>query len=99
MNEFLSLWLRTHTTSGGHQNGARTDERDAVLLADVLRTDRRRFQPWHPDDALTRQMRGKVSLHAYLTQQTTRFFNRLRAVLVRYYPAATEVFSGLKTQI
>lgn len=81
------------------QSGARTDESDALLLADVLRTDRGRFQPWHPDDALTRQMRVKVSLHAYLTQQTTRFSNRLRAVLVRYYPAATQVFSGLKTQI
>jgi transposase len=81
------------------QSGARTDESDALLLADVLRTDRARFQPWHPDDALTRQMRGKVSLHGYLTQQTTRFSNRLRAVLVRYYPAATQVFSGLKTQI
>src|SRR5713226_4042083 len=81
------------------QSGARTDESDALLLADVLRTDRARFQPWHPDDALTRQMRVKVSLPAYLTQQTTRFSNRLRAVLVRYYPAATQVFSGLKTQI
>jgi len=81
------------------QSGARTDESDALLLADVLRTDRTRFQPWHPDDAITRQMRVKVSLHAYLTQQTTRFSNRLRAVLVRYYPAATQVFSGLKTQI
>jgi len=83
------------------QSGARTDESDALLLAAsrVLRTDRGRFQPWHPDDALTRQMRVKVSLHAYLTQQTTRFSNRLRAVLVRYYPAATQVFSGLKTQI
>jgi len=81
------------------QSGARTDESDALLLADVLRTDRARFQPWHPDDLLTRQMRAKVSLLAYLTQQTTRFSNRLRAVLVRYYPAATQVFSGLKTQI
>ncbi len=81
------------------QSGARTDESDALLLADVLRTDRGRFQPWHPDDALTCQMRVKVSLHSYLTQQTTRFSNRLRAVLVRYYPVATQVFSSLKTQI
>ncbi len=81
------------------QSGARTDESDALLLADVLRTDRGRFQPWHPDDALTRRMRAKVSLYAYLTQQNTRFSNRLRAVLVRYYPAAIQVFSSLKTQI
>jgi hypothetical protein len=37
-------------------------------------------------------MRVKVSLHAYLTQQTTRFSNRLRAVLVRYYSAANALF-------
>ncbi len=81
------------------QSGARTDETDALLLADVLRTDRGRFQPWHPDVALTRHIRVKISLQAYLTQQTTRLSNRLRAVLVRCYPAATQVFSGLKNQI
>jgi transposase len=77
----------------------RTDQGDAFLLADIVRTDRSRLQPWHPDTLLTRQIRAKVSLYAHLTRNIVRFSNRLRAVLLRYYPAALEVFSSLRTQI
>jgi transposase len=82
------------------QSQARDDPEDARLIADILRTDRGRLQPWHPDSLLTRQMRAKVSLILQLTKQTTRLANRLRAVLLRYYPAALQVFKrGLTTQI
>ena len=81
------------------QSGARTDASDAWLLADILRTDRARLQPWHPDSLLTRQMRAKVSFIHHLTRQVLRLSNRLRAVLLRYYPAAVQVFSSLHTQI
>jgi len=81
------------------QSGARTDRSDARLLADLLRTDRARLQPWQPDGLLTRQMRAKVSLVDYLTRSSIRLSNRLRAILLRYYPAALQVFSALTTQI
>lgn len=82
------------------QSGARDDPADARLIAEILRTDRGRLQPWHPDSLLTRQMRSKVSLILHLGKQTTRLANRLRAVLLRYYPAAVQVFKGgLTTQI
>ncbi len=81
------------------QSGARTDESDAWLLADILRTDRARLQPWFPDSLLTRQIRAKVGLIQYLTHHNVRHANRLRAVLLRYYPAAVQVFSSLQTQI
>jgi transposase len=82
------------------QSQARDDPEDARLIADILRTDRGRLQPWHPDSLLTRQMRAKVSLILHLGKQTTRLANRLRAVLLRYYPAAVHVFKGgLTTQI
>jgi transposase len=77
------------------QSGARTDQSDAELLANLLRTDQHRLQPWLPDSLLTRQMRAKISLHLYLTRSSVRLSNRLRAVLLRYYPAALEVFSSL----
>ncbi len=80
-------------------SGARTDQKDGRLIADVLRTDRTRLQPWQPDSLLTRQIRAKVSLLNYLTRNKVRHSNRLRAVLLRYYPAAVEVFSSLSTQI
>jgi transposase len=81
------------------QSGARTDESDAWLLADILRTDRARLQPWFPDSLLTRQIRAKVGLIQYLTRHNVGLANRLRAVLLRYYPAAAQVFSSLQTQI
>lgn len=80
-------------------SGARTDQKDGRLIADVLRTDRARLQPWQPDSLLTRQIRAKVSLLNYLTRNKVRHSNRLRAVLLRYYPAAVGVFSRLSTQI
>jgi transposase len=72
---------------------------DAFVVADVLRTDRGRLQPWFPDSLLTRQIRAKVSLIGHLTRGIVRLHNRLHAVLLRYYPASTEVFSSLSTQI
>jgi transposase len=80
-------------------SGARTDQTDAFLLADILRTDRARLHPWHPDGLATRQMRAHVSLLLFLTRENVRLSNRLRSVLLRYYPAALEVFSDLQTQI
>jgi transposase len=81
------------------QSGARTDKSDAELLANLLRTDQHRLQPWLPDSLLTRQMRSKISLHMHLTRSSVRLTNRLRAVLLRYYPAALEVFYSLASPI
>jgi transposase len=81
------------------QSGARTDRSDAMLLADLLRTDCERFHPWHPDSLLTGQIRAKVSLIGYLTRSIVSVSNRLQAVLLRYYPAALQVFSCPTTQI
>jgi transposase len=81
------------------QSGARSDASDAVLLADLVRTDHSRLQRWHPDGPLTCQIRAKVSLVCFLTRQSTILSNRLRASLLRYYPAALNVFSSLRTRI
>jgi transposase len=81
------------------QSGARNDARDAELIAAILRTDRQHFYPWHPDTRLTRQLRAKISLIDYQTAQIVRTSNRLRSVLLRYYPAALDIFSSLETQI
>ena len=81
------------------QSGARTDPSDAHLVADILRTDQGRLQPWYPDSLLTRQIRARVSLINHFTRNITRLSNRIRAVLVRYYPAALNVFSELTRPI
>ena len=53
-------------------SGASSDKIDARLLADILRTDRARLQPWRPDSLLTRQIRAKVSLVHHLTKSVRR---------------------------
>jgi transposase len=87
------------TRSRYRQSGARTDQSDAFVLADVLRTDRTRLQLWKPDHVLTRQIRSRVGLLNHLTHQSVQLSNRLRAVLWRYYPAALSVFSAVDAQI
>jgi len=77
------------------QSGARTDQSDALVIANLLRTDLPRLYPWQPDQPATRQLRTLVSRLAFLTQQSVRLANRLQAILWRYYPAATLVFDRL----
>lgn len=80
-------------------SGAKDDRRDARLLADILRTDQGRLGVYQPDSSLVRQMRGQVSLIVFLTHASVRYTNRLRAVLLRYYPAGLTVFSKLDRPI
>ncbi|MGD0575495.1 MAG: IS110 family transposase [Anaerolineales bacterium] len=81
------------------QSGARSDPSDAFVIADILRTDRNRLQPWSRDTLLTRRIRAKVSLIHHLTESSVRLSNRLQAVLARYYPLALHVFSEPTGQI
>lgn len=106
------LWSRNYThvyvvppnvvkgsRSRYRQSGARDDPSDARVLADILRTDRGRLQPWHPDSPLTCQIRAKISLTCFLTREIVALSNRLRASLLRYHPAAAHAFSSLRTHI
>ncbi len=81
------------------QSGARSDQSDAWLIADILRTDRQRYHPWTPGSPLLQQIRVKVSMLNYLSKECQRMSNRLRAVLTRYYPVAANLFSSLTAQI
>lgn len=88
------------SNQGRHrQSGAKDDPADADLIAELVRTDRQRLYPWHPGSPLLQQMRGRVSAIRFLTKEIVRLTNRLRAVLLRYYPAAVPIFCSLDTQI
>jgi transposase len=81
------------------QSGARSDPKDAHLIADMLRTDGDKYVKWVPDAPLTRQIRAKVSLINFLGKQIWQSANRLRAALLRYYPVALELFSTLDSPV
>lgn len=80
-------------------SGARTDRSDALVLANLLRTDQHRLQPWRPDLPCTQQLRSNLSLLVHLQRDRIRWSNRLWAVLSRFYPAALHVFGSLCAQI
>jgi len=77
------------------QSGAKDDAWDARLIADILRTDEQRYTPWQPDRPLTRHIRAEVRFVYQMNKDLVRHTNQLLAVLWRYYPAATQIFSKL----
>lgn len=81
------------------QSRSASDKSDAVVLADVLRTDRHLHTPWHADQPITRQIGSLVKLVHDLKRSVVRISNRLRSLLWRYYPIATGLFSGLDRKI
>lgn len=81
------------------QSAARNDPSDALLIADILRTDHPRMQSWQPDDPLTRQIRAKIGFVGFLTRRIVGLTNRQRTLLLRYFPAAADLFTSLKTPI
>lgn len=71
--------------------GAKDDSRDALVLGDSLRTDRKAFRQLATDDPTVIELREWSRLMDELLQERTRLANRLRQQLWRYYPQAAEL--------
>lgn len=71
--------------------GAKDDSRDAHVLGDSLRTDRKAFRQLITDDPAVIELREWSRLMDELQQERTRLANRLRQQLWRYYPQAAEL--------
>lgn len=63
--------------------GAKDDPRDARVLADALRTDRRAFRHVQPDDPQIIHLRELCRIDEELQESVTRLANRLREQLYR----------------
>jgi transposase len=85
---------KTRTSSG-----AKSDPGDAGIIADMVRTKRHLLQPWAPGSSLLLRIQIQVRHIGNLTRDIVRQTNRLRDILLRYYPSATTLFSTLDTQI
>jgi len=66
--------------------GAKDDRRDALVLADSLRTDRHCFRRLAVDPAHTIRLRELARMEDELKEELVRLSNRLREQLRRYYP-------------
>lgn len=74
--------------------GAKDDRRDALVLADSLRTDRRLFHPVRPDHPLVVQLREASRTGDEAQQEFTREANRLRDLLYRLSPQLLSLCPG-----
>lgn len=76
-------------------SGQRTDEFDAMVLANILRTDRHNYRPILPDSPLTAELKILTREYSQLVRIKTIFTNQLTSCLKDYYPVALELFSKL----
>jgi transposase len=75
--------------------GAKSDAGDALLLADVLRTDRHRLQPLVPDSDATIVLRALSRTRKDLQKARVALCNQLTAQLERCLPGAVGLFADL----
>lgn len=74
--------------------GAKDDRRDALVLADSLRTDPRRYRRLELDQPVIIELREWSRMTEDLQQELCRLENRLREQLRRYFPAYIELASA-----
>lgn len=79
--------------------GNKDDRFDAYVLADTVRTDRRRLTPLRPDGSATVTMRALVRARADLVKHRVALGNQLRAHLDTVLPGAVGLFCELDSSI
>jgi transposase len=75
--------------------GAKDDRRDAYVLADGVRTDRRLFRCLHVADPRLVELRAWSRLAEELGEERVRLSNRVHHQLWRYYPQMQKVTDDL----
>jgi transposase len=80
-----------HYASGSYRGDAKSDAKDAAIIADQARM-RRDLQPLRPGDEITVELRILTARRADLVADRTRALNRLRAQLLEYFPALERAF-------
>ena len=77
--------------SGSYRGDAKSDAKDAAIIADQARM-RRDLQPLRAGDEITVELRILTARRADLVADRTRAINRLRAQLLEYFPALERAF-------
>lgn len=76
-------------------SGAKTDPIDAMVLANILRTDRHNFRPILPDSELAREVKILARDRKELVHEKVRITNQITSALKNYFPVALEMFDDL----
>jgi transposase len=77
------------------QAGGKSDHADAVVLANILRTDRHAHRPLPADTELAQAVKATARQHQEAIWARQQTINRLRSLLRDYYPQALAVFPNL----
>lgn len=79
-----------------HQvSGSKSDAADAVMLANILRTDAVAHRPLPADTELAQAIRVLARAQQDAVWSRQQIGNQVRALLKDFYPAALEAFAGL----
>ena len=76
-------------------SGAKSDQGDSHMLADMVRTDSHQLRPAAGDSAEAEAIKVLARTHKTLIWERTRQVQRLRHQLREYFPAAIEAFEDL----
>jgi transposase len=87
--------LRSRYGSAGNKD----DRFDAYVLADVVRTDRRRLRPLLVDQPVTAALRQTVRARRDLVAHRVAVANQLRAHLQIYFPGVVGLFADIDSEI
>jgi len=79
--------------------GGKSDQGDAYLLADLLRTDGHRFRPLVPCSDAIKALRALVRGRDDLVAQRLALANQLRALLDSFWPGAAAIFADIDSPI
>jgi transposase len=75
-------------------SGAKSDPGDALVLADLVRTDRHQHRPVATDSELAEAVKVLARAHQGLVWTRQRQLAQLRSTLREFYPQALEAFPG-----
>jgi transposase len=87
--------LRSRYGSAGNKD----DRYDAYVLADVVRTDRRRLTPLTRSTPATIALRTAVRARRDLVEHRVAAANQLRAHLQIVFPGAVDIFAAIDSQV
>jgi transposase len=77
------------------QAGGKSDPGDAIVLAHILRTDRHRHRPMPVSSETALAVKALARQHQEAIWARQHTVNRLRSVLLEYYPNALDAFPNL----
>lgn len=74
-----------------HPSGAKDDQTDAELLAELVAKHRTRLKAWQPDDERTRSITILGEARRNAVNERTRLSNRLKSLLKCFFPQALQL--------